>query len=284
MGNKRQAAIALLIIGAIVAGVVIVSVGLINRPRAMDPSVQWPTLASIPDSAWQALSHRRILFGHQSVGSNLLEGIAEVASEDLRIPVQVHRLGEPGAMAATLTHFPIGENGVPESKTAAFLETLGSFGDDPPPFAGFKLCYIDFTHATDEQRIFDDYRRTVERVRSQHPDVRLIHFTVPLTVEEPWLKRAVKLLIGRKTTTRALNARRARYNAMLRREFGAREAVFDLAAAQSTLENGERVTASEAGAEVESLAPAFSDDGAHLNRRGRRVVAERFLAFLASLP
>ena len=109
-----------------------------------------------------------------------------------------------------------------------------------------------------------------------------MHFTVPLTVDEPKLKMMAKRLVGR-TTTRDLNAKRARYNALLRKEYGTRDPFFDLARAESTLEDGRRIVWWGDGVEVESLAPEFSNDGGHLNVRGRRAVASQFLAFLATL-
>jgi hypothetical protein len=241
-----------------------------------------PSAETIPDNAWQRLSNRRILFGRQSVGRNILDGVSELAGRDPRFGLSIQEFsGETPSNG--ITHFVVGENGKPATKMAAFASVLDSLSNEEPDVAGFELCYLDFSRDTDEREVFDKYRSTIDSIRLRHPKLQLIHLTTPLTADEPRLKFLLKQLLGR-VTERDLNAKRARYNAMLRQAFGSRDAVFDLAGAESTLEDGSRTVSRSAGIEVESLAPEYTDDGGHLNARGRRVVAGQFLAFLAMLP
>ncbi|HUK62131.1 MAG TPA: hypothetical protein VLV15_02320, partial [Dongiaceae bacterium] len=43
--------------------------------------VDMPGFRDLPDSTWTALAHRRVFFGHQSVGWNIVSGITELVRE-----------------------------------------------------------------------------------------------------------------------------------------------------------------------------------------------------------
>lgn len=241
-----------------------------------------PTLDSISPDARARLSNMQMLFGHQSVGRNVMSGMRELARSDSSVRVQIAPLAEGALTAPGFLHFEVGTNGDPDSKGAAFAQTVAAHAADGV-LAGYELCYLDFTVASDGDTIFRRYQDVTDSVRSQHPGVRLVHFTAPLTTEEPAPKRIIKQLLGR-PTTRALNAQRARFNSRMRETYGGREPLFDLARAESTLEDGRRYATTVDGVAVEALAPEFAADQGHLNERGRRTVASRFLAFLATLP
>lgn len=239
------------------------------------------SIEQLPDTALAALSRVRFLFGHQSVGNNVLTGIGELAARDARIVVPIVPLAAGSLPSRGITQFIVGTNGQPASKTAAFREAVDSLAPDGGN-AGFELCYLDFTETTDVAAVFENYRQTVEDIRLRYPGVRLVHFTAPLTVQEPRWKHLVKLVLQRRTTL-TLNAQRARFNVMMRETYGSRDPLFDLARAESLLEDGRRSTDRDGDLLVESLALEFAEDEGHLNARGRHVVAGRFLAFLATL-
>lgn len=241
-----------------------------------------PTLDSIPPDARARLSSMQMLFGHQSVGRNVMSGIRELARSDSSVQLPIAALADNASAATGILHFEVGTNGDPDSKGAAFAQTVSAHASEGV-LAGYELCYLDFTVASDGDAIFRRYQEVTDSVRGQHPGLRLVHFTAPLTTEEPAPKRMIKQLLGR-TTTRSLNAQRARFNARMRATYEGREPLFDLARAESTLENGRRYAATVEGVPVEALAPEFAADEGHLNERGRRAVASRFLAFLATLP
>jgi len=105
-----------------------------------------------------------------------------------------------------------------------------------------------------------------------------VHVTAPLTRLESGPRFLVKRLLG-KPTTRDANARRNRFNAMLREEY-AGEPMFDLAKVESTRPNGSRSFFNDGADVVYTLAPELTDDGGHLNAAGRRAAAEEFAAVI----
>jgi hypothetical protein len=80
------------------------------------------------------------------------------------------------------------------------------------------------------------------------------------------------------------NVARSRFNALLRAEYAGKEAVFDLAAAESTYPDGRQASFDWKGASYPRLIAGYSYDGRHLNESGRRWVAAHLLRFLAELP
>ena len=243
-------------------------------------------LVDVPDAALARLSGRVMLFGHQSVGANLLQGIREWGQRDPRVPRRIQGLREAGAAAiggGALLTTTIGTNGQPGRKTDDFVAALASPAGRQATLALHKYCYLDFEPATDPARVFADYRAQVERVRAARPDLVLVHVTVPVRAREPWYKTLLKRLL-RRTTADDLNVKRAAYNALVLDAYRGKEPVFDLAGYESTGPDGRRVGVLRDGKAVPALAPAWTDDGSHLNAEGRRMLAEQFLVFLAGLP
>ena len=73
-----------------------------------------------------------IYFGHQSVGSNILEAVRELMAEKPQIPLRIVS-GASAVSAGVLNEFAIGENGDPDSKNAAFISaTQGALGPEKP--------------------------------------------------------------------------------------------------------------------------------------------------------
>ncbi len=241
-------------------------------------------LAELPDSALARLAARVVLFGHQSVGANLLEGIRELGARDPRVALRVTPLREAGAMTGgVLLETLIGDNGQPARKTDDFLAALGTPAGQQATLALHKYCYLDFGPETDPAAVFANYREKMAALRAGRPGLVLVHVTAPLTARETGPKALLKRLLG-KTTQDDLNARRAAYNALLRAEYAGKEPVFDLAAYESTGPDGTRAGVLRDGKAVPALAPGWTDDGGHLNAAGRQRIAEQFLAFLAQLP
>ena len=70
---------------------------------------------------------------------------------------------------------------------------------------------------------------------------------------------------------------------MLSKEFAGKEPLFDLAAVEATTLDGKRTAFEHRGTPFHALLPAYTDDGGHLNKQGRRVAAEQLLILLAGL-
>jgi hypothetical protein len=218
------------------------------------------------------LETARVYFGHQSVGRDILAGIAEVAPT-LQV-VQLDQL--PTVAGGTLAESSIGVNGQPASKDVAFLEAVEHLA--PGEIALYKYCYLDMAADTNPDSLFASYAATLTAARSS--GVRILAATMPVTTVAPAWKRWNKQALGRVTDT-DLNLKRQKFNDLVRANYDDRSLV-DLARMESTLENGNRSTIEVAGRVVEVLPDAHTDDGAHLNTRGRRQVATEFVNALAA--
>lgn len=240
-----------------------------------------PASASLTtDEALRHLSSQRVYFGHQSVGGNLLAGLDSILPSH-QSTLKVVKTSDPASVTGpAFMHFPVGRNEDPASKNADFLRVLDARTSRDSAIALFKYCYIDVNLETDVDALFNGYRQTVAEVKSKHPDVTLVHVTLPLTTGQSGLKGVVKRLIGRPSTW-DINQKRSRFNDKLRAEFG-REPIFDLAALESTRPDGSREQATLRGETVYAMAPAYTPDGGHLNPQAQQRFADQLLKVLAA--
>lgn len=241
-----------------------------------------PTMTTA--EAMQRLAGRRIYFAHQSVGGNIVTGIERLLASS---PVQGFRLVESRDPASVegpaFVHFLAGHNTDPASKNADFLAALDARPARDSGVAFLKYCYVDMRGDSDPAAIFAGYKATVAAARAKHPDLTIVHVTMPLATVEGSATALVKRVLGR-TTTRDVARKRQQYNALLLREYAGREPVFDLAALESTRPGGERASFRHGGDTIFTLAPDYTDDGGHLNALGQQRMADRLLSFLATLP
>ena len=77
--------------------------------------------------------------------------------------------------------------------------------------------------------------------------------------------------------------KRNEFNDMMRNEYEDREPIFDLALIESTFLDGKREMYQENDIIYYSLVPDYTNDGGHLNEKGRKLVAEQLLIFLSEL-
>lgn len=222
------------------------------------------------------LQNRTVFFGHQSVGADILLGLAELDATPIASKVVTVGLASPG----TVGHARVGVNGDPAQKIDDFAARLRGL-ESGVDVAVVKLCYADFEDEIDLDALFARYRTTMQALADEFPATRFAHFTVPLTTVESGPKALVKSLLGKPLYGIAQNARRERYNQRLREAFGDEGHLFDLARIASTHPDGATERADDGGL---ALVPAFTDDGGHLNATGRRVVGASFVKFLARLP
>ncbi len=232
-----------------------------------------------PDETLARVAERRIFFGHQSVGSNLLEGVATLGRGKLVITESrsAEAFTKPG-----LVHTFVGSNDAPLTKIADFEKAMDEVGGKAE-VAFFKLCYVDFTDTTDVDALLAAYGAAMTRLREKHPTTTFVHVTAPLTLVQSGPKAFLKRLMGNAPWGERENAVRHRYNEQLRAKYKG-EPVFDLAAVESTRSDGTAQTYELGGKAVPALVPGFTDDGGHLNAAGQKHVAEALLRFLAQLP
>lgn len=242
-------------------------------------------IRALPPAELQKVARKRIYFGHQSVGYNLVEGLEAISRErpDAGLKIVEARTAQ-GLAGPALAHATNGKNEQPLTKIKDFADTMAGGLGATADVAFFKFCYIDFPPGSDVEGLFAEYKGTLARLRQAYPKVRFVHVTSPLTVVQSGPKALVKKLLGRKLGGAEANLVRERFNALLRSEYQGKEPLFDLAAIESQLPDGSQVTFAEGGRSHPALAPAYASDGKHLNALGARWAAVHLVRTLAALP
>lgn len=96
-----------------------------------------------------ALTETTVLFGHQSVGANILDGVADLYADAARpAPEIVEAPVDAAHRDASIVHAFVGVNGDPSGKFAAFRELVDGPAGDAASVALIKLCYTDITAST----------------------------------------------------------------------------------------------------------------------------------------
>jgi hypothetical protein len=219
-------------------------------------------MALLLASSFPAAAEPRIYFGHQSVGANILQGVKE-----LGVPLSIK------------DEF-LAENGDPLRKLQNFKAAVGE--GSRFDIALVKFCYVDVNAETDARALFERYRATIDELRAKNPRTVFVHATLPLTTVQSGPKALAKRLLGRAPYGTIENVRREQYNQLLRRTYAGREPIFDLARLESIAPDGTAVTVAWNGATVPAMSSAYTDDGGHLNAKGRALAAQEFVTVLAA--
>lgn len=242
-------------------------------------------LSEIRLQQWQKLSEKRIFFGHQSVGYNIILGVNDILKENSRIRLKVVETNDPDIFDAPLfAHARIGENSNPRSKIDAFVSLMDQGLGNKVDIAFFKFCFVDIVANTDVQKVFNYYAEKMEYLKKKYPETTFIHVTVPLTRVQTGPKAWIKKLIGRSPDDYSDNVKRNEYNDLLRSRYSGKEPVFDLAKAESLLPDGRYATFQEDKRTFDYLPQEYTTDGGHLNETGSKVVAAHLFVLLATLP
>ena len=227
------------------------------------------------------LQHRRIFFGHQSVGANVVTGLKEILAWMPDIHLTMTTLAEAGFPSGPcFVDTYIGENSKPKSKCDAFAVNVKALSDSLD-IALMKFCYVDLTEGTDVQDLFAYYRNTIAELELTCPGVTFVHVTVPLTRRGASWKILVKHVLGKEEYNDRANLKRAEFNRLLL-EFYKDETVFDLAAIESTFPDGRRNSFESEGRTGFSLIREYADDGDHLGVQGRQRAARELIRALAA--
>jgi hypothetical protein len=243
---------------------------------AMTDSRTIPTTASPQD--WQNLSHLKIVFGHQSVGENVISGIETLARENhvaLSIAETRDAFAAPG-----LHHFKIGRNGEPQTKLEDFDATMSHDIAGTADIALMKLCFTDFGTDTNAQQVARDYIAEVDQLASRFPQTAFVPVTAPLTTVQTGPKALIKKLLGKEPGGFEENAKRELFNETLRKHYASHAVLFDIAAIES---NFGKVTIDHHGQNVEMLNPDITYDGQHLNDEGKRLIGGALVHHLANI-
>jgi hypothetical protein len=283
--SKKRLALGLLLLAPLSLILVL------NGGQVQVQSTTVPKLQEVPASAWKNLAQKRIWFGHQSVGYNIVEGMQEVLAENSHVQLNIINSNQPQTIKTPgFVHFEVGNNTDPKGKINDFFTRLGAAKTAKPDIAFFKFCYVDVASYTpDVSQLFNDYKAAMTKLSKAHPETTFIPVTVPLTTEPGGLEG---LTSKAKNWVRTIakgqgelsdNLARSKFNDLLRKEYAGKVPIFDLAKAESTTPDGKLQVFSQGGQRYFTLVPTYTDDGGHLNSIGRKVVAEQLLIFLAKL-
>jgi len=231
----------------------------------------------------RTFAQRKIFFGHQSVGRNIIEGLRQLAARE-GVPLEIGDEDEGAAGPAIFTHGAVARNGDPVLKLQSFSGALASGPPAGVDTALVKFCYVDFSSETDVAALFTRYQDTVAALKARYPRTTFVHVTAPLTAVPGGPKEFLKRLLGRPPAGAAENGRREDYNALVRRAYQGREPLFDLAAVESTRPDGSRVTVDLDGRAVPVLFPAYTYDDGHLNGEGQLRAARELVSVIAAIP
>ena len=238
----------------------------------------------IPGKIWANLAEKKIFFGHQSVGFNIIDGIKDLM-KDSPVKLSIVELKDVGPLSKPgFYHARVGKNVDPISKIDDFARQVEAGIGGTADIAFFKFCFVDIRSQTDIQKVFKHYVQTMERLEKKYPRTKFVHFTVPLSTTVTSWKTRVKTLIGKKDIWEYDdNIRKNEFNRMLKEHYAGKEPVFDIAAYESTLPDGKRSRFTKDGKDYFDLAPEYTYDDGHLNEQGRKWVAEHLLTFLSGV-
>jgi hypothetical protein len=246
--------------------------------------VTYNSLKDIPDATWEKLSKKKIYFGHQSVGFNIIDGVTDLMKEYPKIKLNIVETSDSKDFASgVLAHSRVGKNTDPKSKIDDFAKYIDQGIGSKADAAALKFCYVDMSSNTDIAKVFDEYKSEVEKLRQNYPDLTIIHFTEPLTQRQTGWKASIKKIIGREIGGVADNMKRTEYNERLVTAFQGKDPILDIAKIESTFPDGTRNSFEVDGKTYYSLVPEYTYDGGHLNEVGRKKVAEQLLLLLANL-
>ncbi len=236
-----------------------------------------------PHSAidWSGLSGKQIVFAHQSVGTNILSGVEQLARRDgITLPIQEQR-GAPTGFG--ITHFNVGRNEDPLGKISDFSAAMDAGAARGADIALMKLCYIDFNTGTDAPEVAKAYISSLDRLTQKYPDTHFIAVTAPLAAVQTGPKAWIKRLLGKQPAQYVENAKRAEFNQLVREHYKSGGRLFDLARVEAD-GGGSHTVVDVAGREIEALDPTLTDDGGHLNERGELLAATEFLNVVGATP
>ena len=243
------------------------------------------TLEGVTESAWKKMAQQRIYFAHQSVGFNIIAGMNDIMKENPQIRLKVIETNDSADINKPIfAHSRIGENTDPQSKINAFASFIEKGMGKKADSAFFKLCFADIIGTTDVNGVFELYKNTMSHLKKECPQTTFVHVTVPLLRSKISVKTWIKRALGKKDIWGLEgNIKRNEFNNLLIKEYEGKDLIFDLAMIESTFPDGKRSSFTFDRKTYYSLIPEYTHDGGHLNERGRKIVAEQLLIFLAKL-
>jgi len=255
-----------------------------NEGQMSEKTNAFASIKDVPDSYLKELSEKRIFFGHQSVGFNIINGIKDIIKENPKIKLNFVKTSDPKDFSTPLfAHDIVGKNTDPKSKIDAFERFMEKGIGNKADIAFFKFCYVDANAGTDVKKIFEEYKNRLFRLKKNYPETKFIHITIPLTSIQTGPRAWIKKLIGKPIRGIGDNIKRNQFNSFLKNEYLDKDPLFDLAKIESTYPDGRRSSFTKAGQTYYTMVHDYTNDGGHLNKVGRKIIAEQLLIFLAEI-
>jgi hypothetical protein len=223
--------------------------------------------ALITDAELQAAATKRVYFGHQSVGWNVVDGVGDLYSAHGMSAPETDFIASADELAAgtggVFAHGEVGVNEHPVKKLAAFDAIMRAGLAEKVNVALVKFCFVDIPGETSVDDLFADYQTVIGGLERDYPGVTFLYATDPLTTEID-----------------SSNVERTKFNNLVRAAYGTSGRLWDIAAVESTKPDGSRVKGTVGGQAYEALYSGYSLDGGHLNTAGRDAAAAALLRLI----
>ncbi|MFH1460556.1 MAG: hypothetical protein ABIG64_09350 [Candidatus Omnitrophota bacterium] len=236
-------------------------------------------LKEVSPEQWKKLASKKIYFGHQSVGFNIISGLEDILERIPNMGLMIKETKQNNDFSnPVFAHSKIGKNKDPISKLDDFKAIMDSGVGAQVDIAFFKFCFVDVIEDTDINQVFQHYCQTFEYLENKYPQTTFIHFTVPLMTKNTGIKANILRLIGKKIWGDADNKKRNEFNALLQNKYGKNINFFNLAKFQATAKGQAELKSDEY-----YLLKEYTDDGGHLNGKGRVRIAKKLLLLLIDI-
>jgi len=243
---------------------------------------QYNAFKDISSSSWTKLSKKKIYFGHQSVGFNIIDGVKDLMKENNEIKLNIKETSNRADFeSGILAHSRVGKNTEPKSKIDNFAELMDNGIGNTADIAFLKFCYVDVNGKTDVKKVFEEYKNKMKELEKKYPKTTFIHLSVPLRTTKENLRTKLKKLFG-STDIWEYNENKNRnaLNDLLAKEYAQSGKFFDIAGIESTYPDNKRATFTCENKTYYTMVPEYTYDGGHLNETGRKKIAEQLLFLL----
>jgi hypothetical protein len=243
------------------------------------------TIDKISTSKWRQLSQKKIYFGHQSVGNNIINGIMDIMRENPKVQLNIIRTSnKPNFVSGVLFHTRISGETNPKSLLIEYKRDVDKLMGGNADIALLRFSHSLIKGDTNVESVFNDYQLKMSMLKQKYPNTIFIHSTLPLLRSKTTWKTIIKKLIGKKEIWEYdINIKLNKFNDLLLREYVDKQPVIDLAKLQSTFPDGSLSTFTKNGKTYFNMVPDYTYDDMHLNKEARKLAAEQFLLFLISV-
>lgn len=235
----------------------------------------------------------RIFFGHQSVGNNIVGGIAGAyTAMGLPTPRVLDTRNAPADSNPVFMENGIAQNYEPIDKIDDFVSIMNGPMGSQVDVALMKLCYVDFDASSSENDpdvLFSYYQSAMATLEASHPNVIFIHIGAPVrtagsTIQiPPSQMSSLTGNLGMASDALPVYIKRDRYNSFFRQAYGSTGRHFDLAEFESTVGDGNLFAGVWNSYNYHVLNPSYASDGAHLNASGSQYMATELMKFIGGL-